>query len=382
MPSSKVSRAVFAAASRRRVAVQQARRFARERLLRFVDLGALQGFEAGDLGERQKREQPQEAPDIGIFGVAPELPIIIRAEKLGIEPHRARGRLAHLGAGRGGEKRCRERVELRRAHAPAEIDAGHDVSPLVGAAHLQVAADAARQFDEIIGLQAHVVELDERHLLIALEAQLHRIHREHAIDREVAAHVTQELDVIELGEPLGIVEHHRVALVASKAQEAGEHLLDAFLVGLDLLERQKLARLIASRRIAHPRRPSAHQRDRLVAGLLEPVEHHDLDQRTDMERDGGAIEADIAHHLALDGKRIEAGEIGALVDEPPLVERPEEFGFEGHHGLRWALPLAAGRRRSLKGAGGRARPDELSRRVDARRREPGLQILGSFLAAA
>jgi len=33
----------------------------------------------------------------------------------------------------------RQRVQLRRAHAAAEIDAVDDVAPLVGAAHLQAA---------------------------------------------------------------------------------------------------------------------------------------------------------------------------------------------------------------------------------------------------
>ena len=40
-----------------------------------------------------------------------------------------------------------------RAHAPAEVDAHDDVAPLVGAAHLQVAAGAPGELDEVVGLQ-------------------------------------------------------------------------------------------------------------------------------------------------------------------------------------------------------------------------------------
>ena len=91
-----------------------------------------------------------------------------------------------------------EGIELRRAHAAAEIDAGDDVAPLVGAAHLQDAAMAAVELDEVVGLQAHVVELEERQLLVALEPHLDRIDRQHAVDREMPADVAQEVDVVQL----------------------------------------------------------------------------------------------------------------------------------------------------------------------------------------
>jgi len=38
---------------------------------------------------------------------------------------------------------------------------------------------------------------------------------------------------------------------------------------------------------------SAHQRDRLMTGLLHPIEHHDRQQRADVKRRRGAVEADI-----------------------------------------------------------------------------------------
>ena len=42
-----------------------------------------------DLVQRQVGEQSQEAPDIGIGRIPPELPIIIGAQLVGVEPHRA-----------------------------------------------------------------------------------------------------------------------------------------------------------------------------------------------------------------------------------------------------------------------------------------------------
>ena len=79
----------------------------------------------------------------------------------------------------------------------AEIDAVDDVAPLVRAAHLQHAAVAPVQLDEIVGLQDHVVEFEERQLLLAVEPQLHRIEGQHAVDGEMPADVAQEIDVVE-----------------------------------------------------------------------------------------------------------------------------------------------------------------------------------------
>jgi hypothetical protein len=76
-----------------------------------------------------------------------------------------------------------------RFSVAAEVDAVDDVAPLVRAAHLQHAAVAPVELDEIVGLQDHVVEFQERKLLLAVEPLLDRIEGEHAVDREVAADV-------------------------------------------------------------------------------------------------------------------------------------------------------------------------------------------------
>ena len=72
-------------------------------------------------GQRQIGEQAQEAADIGILGVAPELPVIVRRHPIAGEPHRARRRLAHLGARRGRNQRRgqAEHMFARRCAASA-----------------------------------------------------------------------------------------------------------------------------------------------------------------------------------------------------------------------------------------------------------------------
>ena len=123
--------------------MHQRGRLGRQGLLGLVDLRALQRAEPRDLVQRQEGEQLQEAHDVGVLGVAPILPVVIGRQQIGVEPDRARRRLAHLRAGGGRQQRRGQAVKLRAAHAPAEIDAHDDIAPLVGAAHLQHARHGA-----------------------------------------------------------------------------------------------------------------------------------------------------------------------------------------------------------------------------------------------
>ena len=156
-------------------------------------------------------------------------------------------------------------------HAAAEIDAVDDIAPLVGAAHLQHAAVALVQLDEIVGLQDHVVEFEERQFLLAVEPQLHRIEGEHAVDREMPADVAQEIDVVERVQPVGIVGHDGVAAGILECQELGEDGADALEIFVDISSVRMRAALVLAGRIADARGAAAHQRDRPVAGLLHPV---------------------------------------------------------------------------------------------------------------
>src|SRR4029077_9228174 len=137
------------------------------------------------------------------------------------------------------------------------------------------AAEAAVKLDEVVGLQHHVVELDEGERLLALEPELHRIVGEHAVDAEMASVVAQEIDVVELVEPVGIVDHERVAAALTEAHEFAEHRLDAADIGGDLRIGEQLARLVLAGRTAALGGAPADQYDRLVPGLLQLAQHHD-----------------------------------------------------------------------------------------------------------
>ena len=55
---------------------------------------------------------------------------------------------------------------------------------------------AAVELEEVVGLQDHVVELEEDQRLVAVEPRASPVEGEHAVDREVPADVAQEADVV------------------------------------------------------------------------------------------------------------------------------------------------------------------------------------------
>src|SRR5262249_3407180 len=91
--------------------------------------------------------------------------------------------------------------------APAEIDAVDDIAPLIRPAHLQDAAMAAIEFDEVVSRQYHVVEFKKQNFWLPLQPQFHGIVTEHAIDRKMPADIAEEIDIVERIEPVGIVGH-------------------------------------------------------------------------------------------------------------------------------------------------------------------------------
>ena len=102
-------------------------------------------------------------------------------------------------------------------------------------------------------------------------------------------------------------------------------------VGVDLLVGEQLARLVAARGIADLGGAAAHQGDRLVAGLLPPAQQHDLQQVADMQRIGGAVEADIGRADAARQQLVEPRGIAALMHHAALVHDPHEVRLEGRH---------------------------------------------------
>ena len=153
--------------------------------------------------------------------------------------------------------------------------------------------------------------------------------------------IAQKIDVVQAIEPVGVVDHERVALAVTEAQEFGEHKLHAGDVRGDLGIAQKLACLVLAGRIADLGRASADQDDRPVPGLLKLPQHHDADQMADMEGRGGAVEADIAGQPLTACQPVQPRLVGRLVDKAPRCQLVQKVRFDGAHGARLKAILTA-----------------------------------------
>ena len=209
-------------------------------------------------------------------------------------------------------------------HLAGQFDAVDDVAPLVRAAHLQRTAIATVQLQKVGRLHQHVVELEEGQRLLAIQAQLDRVEAQHAVDGEVRAVVAQELQVAQLRQPLVVIQHDGVGRAVAESQEFLEHAFDAGDVLGDLLFGQQGALGVLERRIADLGRAAAHQDDRLVPGLLQTTQQHDLDQVADMQRRRRRVEPDIARDHAGRRRLVQFDRVGDLVDIAARLHQTQE----------------------------------------------------------
>jgi len=217
-------------------------------------------------------------------------------------------------------------------HPARQIDAVDDIAPLIRSAHLHKAAVAAVQFKEIIGLQDHVVEFEERQRLLAVQPRFHALKRQHAVDAEMPANVAQEAKVVQIIQPFGIVDHHRIGRPVAKADIGRKRPLDPGDIVINLRVGQQRPLIGAKARIAHLGRAAAHQHDRLAPRFLQPAQHHDLDQRAYMQRLRRRIKADIARHDPLDQSLVKRLIIRAIGEKAAGHHHAHEIRFRvvGH----------------------------------------------------
>ncbi len=146
------------------------------------------------------------------------------------------------------------------------------------------------------------------------------------------AELAQEGDIAQLVQPVGVVDHHRVGRACAEGQEFLEGPLDALDIGGDLGVGQQRALLVLVGGIADLGGAAAHDHDRPMAGLLQPAQHHDLNQAADMQAVGSGVEADVGHDDALGRRLVQRLQVGALVNVAALAEHAQEVGAGGGHG--------------------------------------------------
>ncbi len=138
------------------------------------------------------------------------------------------------------------------------------------------------------------------------------------------ADVAQELQVVELAEPVGVVDHQRLALAEI---EQGSHLLlELGQVGVDLLDAEELAHLGLAAGIADHAGAAADDGDRPVAVALHVSQGHDRHQVADVKAGRAGIKADVAGDGPLHGSAHAVG-VGHLLDKAALCQDVKHILF-------------------------------------------------------
>ena len=233
--------------------------------------------------------------------------------RVGVEPDRlAALALAELRARRREQQRVRQSV--RRVGAPPssrlgrpadQLQAGRDVAPLVGAAHLQLDAHGPVQVLEVRRLEEHVAELGERQA--ALEPDLDGVLGEHVRDREVLADVAQEVEQAERPEPVEVVDHQRAARRRRRSRGIARAAPRSTPRSPERLARQQVPLAGPARRITDHPGPATDQRDRPAAVPLQADQPEDRHEMADVQPRRRGIEAVVGRDRPPLARRVRAG---------------------------------------------------------------------------
>ena len=172
---------------------------------------------SSDLFHGKKGKKRQKPLHIPVIRIDPELIIFIGRGTLGIQPDRSLLGLPHLPSVRRHDEGKGHAVGLFSFETANEIDPRHDVPPLITSSHLNQTVVVLEEMPEIVGLEQLIVKFDEGKS--GFQADLHRLRRQHPVDAEMDADIPEKIDVVELGQPIGIVQEK--GLSSRKIEETG-----------------------------------------------------------------------------------------------------------------------------------------------------------------
>ena len=207
-----------------------------------------------------------------------------------------------------------------------QLCAGQHVAPLVVAAELHVAAVSLVQVVEVKGLHDHVVELKEAEA--PLQSLLVASCAEHLVDAEAGSDVPEELDVVEVSEPVGVVDHHGLAF--AEFDKAAHLLLEALTVVVDLLDGHHGAKIRAPGGIADHACAAAYERYGLVACFLQSLHKKKGHKVAYMQGISGRIKADIEGGLAVVDQVSDLGGIRKLCQKASGLQFLVDFHILFH----------------------------------------------------
>ena len=227
-------------------------------------------FQGVDFSHVHKGEELQEAINVSIRGVDPELVELVRAGFLRIQPHRAAFSFTKFGAVGFGDQRYGQAKDLVLVQTTGQVDTGGNVAPLVRTADLQRHAVQLVQAGKVVTLQQVVGELGKRDaLVVAVETLLHRFFVDHLVYREVLADITQEGQHVHAAKPVVVIRGNGRVIPAIKVEERRDLFADFIHPLLHGIFSVQFTLSGFKARVANQPRRAADQRNRLVASLLE-----------------------------------------------------------------------------------------------------------------
>ncbi len=227
-------------------------------------------FQGIDLFNIHKGEELQEAVNVRISSVDPELVEFVRAGFLRIEPYRAAFGFTEFGAVGFGDQRNGQTEYLILVQTTGQVDTGRDVPPLVRTANLQGDAMQFIQAGEVIALQQVIGEFGKRDaLIVTVKTLLHRFFVDHLVDGEMFADITQEGQHVHAAEPVIVVGGNGGVITAIKVEERRDlfaNFIHPLLHGVFGVE---LTLSGFKARVANQTGCAADQRHRFMPCLLE-----------------------------------------------------------------------------------------------------------------
>ena len=148
---------------------------------------------------------------------------------------------------------------------------------------------------EVVALHDHVVELKERQAL--LHALLIALGAEHVVDGEAGTHITQQLNIIQVQQPVGIVQHQSLAL--REIDELLHLLLEAGCIVSNILLGQHLAHIGTARGVADHGGTAADQGNGLIASHLQALHQGQGHKMACSQAVRSAVKANVESGLAV-----------------------------------------------------------------------------------
>jgi len=148
---------------------------------------------------------------------------------------------------------------------------------------------------EVVALHDHVVELEEGQAF--LHALLVALSTQHVVHAEAGTDFAQKLDVVEVQEPVGVIQHHSLAV--AKLDEALHLALEALGVMVDVLFGQHFAHIGTPGGVTDHGGAAADQGDGTVACLLQAFHQGQGHKVASGQAVGRAVKADVERSLAV-----------------------------------------------------------------------------------